>query len=154
MVCALPQTHAELSELSTARLSAAAAGHRLADAVALYGQIRESGLQPRDSSDAYQENWRLALSDVLSGRSTDYDYFGNAVGEEHDLSRCLRRPVCPIWAYNRAECIEVRRSNRQGHGRSEEQRPHLPLDRLCRRCFRRERQQFIAADYIGHLRVP
>lgn len=74
LVCALAETYADLAALSTARLSAAAAGQRLSDAVALYGQIRASGLQPRDSSDAYQENWRLALSDVLSGRSADYDF--------------------------------------------------------------------------------
>ena len=47
---------------------------RLTGSVALYGQIRQMGLQLKDSSDAYQENWRLAISDVLSNRSADYDY--------------------------------------------------------------------------------
>lgn len=74
LVCALAETYAELAAVQTARVSAATAGQRLADAVALYGQIRLSGLQPKDSSDAYQENWRLALSDVLSSRSADYDF--------------------------------------------------------------------------------
>jgi hypothetical protein len=74
LVCALAETYAELAAVPTARVSAVTAGQRLADAVALYGQIRLSGLQPKDSSDAYQENWRLALSDVLSSRSADYDF--------------------------------------------------------------------------------
>ena len=46
----------------------------VAGAVALYGQIRRIGLQLKDSSDVYQENWRLAIADVLSNRSADYDY--------------------------------------------------------------------------------
>ena len=74
LVCALAETYSELSALATARLSAAAAGPRLAAAVALYGQIRLGGLQPKDSADAYQENWRLALADVLASRSSDYDF--------------------------------------------------------------------------------
>ena len=74
LVCALAETSAELAALATARASADAARQRLTGAVALYGQIRQTGLQLKDSSDAYQENWRLALSDVLSNRSADYDY--------------------------------------------------------------------------------
>jgi hypothetical protein len=58
------------------------------------------GLQPTDSSDAYQENWRLALSDVLSSRSADYDFLELlwATGAAHHtynrvnaLSRALGR---------------------------------------------------------------
>ena len=74
LVCALAETSAELAELTTARASADAATQRLAGAVALYGQIRDTGVQLKDSADAYQENWRLALADVLATRSTDYDY--------------------------------------------------------------------------------
>lgn len=74
LVCALSERYAELAALSTARLSAAAAVQRLSDAVALYGQIRSSGVQPKDNSDAYQENWRLALADVLSIRAADYEF--------------------------------------------------------------------------------
>ena len=71
---ALAETSTELAALATARASADAARQRLAGAVALYGQIRQIGLQLKDSSDVYQENWRLAISDVLSNRSADYDY--------------------------------------------------------------------------------
>jgi hypothetical protein len=74
LVCALAETSAALAALATARASVDAAMQRLSGAVALYGQIRQTGLQLKDSSDAYQENWRLALSDVLSTRSADYDY--------------------------------------------------------------------------------
>ena len=74
LVCALAETSAELAALKTARASADAARQRLTGSVALYGQIRQMGLQLKDSSDAYQENWRLAISDVLSNRSADYDY--------------------------------------------------------------------------------
>ena len=74
LVCAMAETYAELAGLPTARASADAAGLRLTDAVALYGQIRQTDLQLKDSSDAYQENWRLALADVLSNRAADYDF--------------------------------------------------------------------------------
>ena len=74
LVCALAETSTELAALATARASADAARQRLAGAVALYGQIRQIGLQLKDNSDVYQENWRLAISDVLSNRSADYDY--------------------------------------------------------------------------------
>ncbi|MGE3507252.1 MAG: hypothetical protein AB7N65_00020 [Vicinamibacterales bacterium] len=74
LVCALSETYAELAIQSTARSSAEAAKQRLANAVALYGQIRSYGLQPKDSADAYQENWRLALTDILAIRSADYDF--------------------------------------------------------------------------------
>ena len=74
LVCALAETSAELAALATARASADAARQRLTGAVALYSEIRQTGLQLKDSSDAYQENWRLALSDVLSNRLADYDY--------------------------------------------------------------------------------
>ena len=74
LVCALAETSEELAGIGTARESAEIARQRLADAVSLYGQIREAGMQLRDNSDAYQENWRLALSDVLASRTADYDY--------------------------------------------------------------------------------
>ena len=74
LVCALAETSAELASLTTARASVDAARQRLTGAVALYSQIRQIGLQLKDNSDVYQENWRLALSDVLSNRATDYDY--------------------------------------------------------------------------------
>ena len=74
LVCALAEASAELAAIGTARASAERAGQGLAGAVALYGQIRESGMQLKDNSDAYQENWRLALSDVLASRAADYDY--------------------------------------------------------------------------------
>ena len=74
LVCALAEISAELAGVGTARASAEVAGQRLAGAVSLYGQIRESGMQLKDNSDAYQENWRLALADVLASRTADYDY--------------------------------------------------------------------------------
>lgn len=74
LVSALAETYSELATLATARLSAAAAGPRLAAAVALYGQVRDGGLQLKDGAGAYQENWRLALADVLASRSADYDF--------------------------------------------------------------------------------
>ena len=74
LVCALAQTAADLAAIATARASAVVAADRLAGAVALYGQIRQTGLHVRDNSDSYQENWRLALSEVLANRVADYDY--------------------------------------------------------------------------------
>ena len=74
LVCVLAETAAELAGITTARASADAAKQRLADAIELYGEIRASGMQLKDNSDAYQKNWRLALSDVLNDRAADYDY--------------------------------------------------------------------------------
>jgi hypothetical protein len=73
-VCALAETYAALCSLPTARARAAAAIQRLADAVGLYGQVRQAGVAVKDNADAYQENWRLAIADVLSSRSSDYDF--------------------------------------------------------------------------------
>lgn len=74
LVCALAETSAELAALTTARASVDAARQRLTGAMALYDQIRQIGLQLKDSSDSYQENWRLTLSDVVANRAADYDY--------------------------------------------------------------------------------
>ena len=53
LVCALAETGADLADIETPRASAIAAVDRLANSVALYDQIRQTGLQLRDSSDAY-----------------------------------------------------------------------------------------------------
>lgn len=74
LVCALADVSAELAELGTARESADRADQRLAEAVTLYGELRGSGVAVRDNADAYQQNWRLAVADVLASRSADYDY--------------------------------------------------------------------------------
>ncbi len=74
LVCSLAEVSAELVEDATARVSAQRASQRLEGAVALYGQIRDGGVQVKDGADAYQLNWRLALGDVLSDRATDYEY--------------------------------------------------------------------------------
>ena len=74
LVCTLAETSDELAAFATARKSAQFAGERLADAVALYGAIRQTGIQLKDSADAYQKNWRLAIGDVLRKRASDFDY--------------------------------------------------------------------------------
>ena len=74
LVCTLAETCDELAVLATARKSAQFAGERLAKAVGLYGEIRQTGIQLKDSADAYQKNWRLAIGDVLKKRAADFDY--------------------------------------------------------------------------------
>ena len=48
---------------------------------------RLGGLQPKDSANAYQEDWRLVLADVLASRSADYDFVEMVEARERPISR-------------------------------------------------------------------
>lgn len=74
MLCVQAQTFASLAKSKTARAAATAAGKQLKEAVALHARIKNARLKLKDNTNAYQENWRLALSDLLKHRSADFDY--------------------------------------------------------------------------------
>jgi hypothetical protein len=63
-----------MSQIGDARASAQAAAQRLQNAVQLRQTIQQSGLSLSDSTNAYQENWRLALQDLLQINTADFDY--------------------------------------------------------------------------------
>lgn len=65
---------AGLAENSDPRVNANSAIAILQDAISLHGNIAGAGLSLRDNTNAYQENWRAALSNLLNNRSDDYDY--------------------------------------------------------------------------------
>jgi hypothetical protein len=46
---------------------------RLGQVVALHAEVAKT-LALKDSTNVYQENWRLAMSDVLNNSSGQYDY--------------------------------------------------------------------------------
>ena len=47
---------------------------RLQGAIGLHAAINVRGLALRDDADCYQDNWRLALVDLLAQREGDFDY--------------------------------------------------------------------------------
>ncbi len=74
LVYVLASVLSELSHVNGARASAQAAAQRLQTAVQLHQAIQQSGLFLSDGANAYQENWRLALQDVLHNNTADFDY--------------------------------------------------------------------------------
>ena len=74
MLCVMAQTFATLAKSKTARTAATVAVKQLKDAVALHDRIKQARLRLKDNTDAYQENWRLALTDLLKNRGADFDY--------------------------------------------------------------------------------
>ncbi len=74
LVNVLSSTFAQMSGVQNPRDNARSAIDRLRQAIAIHQQIEQSGLFLADSTNAYQDNWRLAMEDVLNNRSGDYDY--------------------------------------------------------------------------------
>jgi len=42
--------------------------------VGLHNDITTTGLSLRDDTNAYQETWQLAMNDLLTSHSRDFDY--------------------------------------------------------------------------------
>ena len=59
---------------SDPRANAQAAIILLERAVALHRSVATTGVPLRDNTNTYQENWRLAMNDLLSGHSRDFAY--------------------------------------------------------------------------------
>ena len=74
LVFLLASAITQMSQINGARASALAAGGRLQNAVRLHQTIQQGGLFLSDSTNAYQENWRLALQDLLQNNAPDFDY--------------------------------------------------------------------------------
>lgn len=74
MVFLLASVISQLSQVNGARASAQAAALRLQNAVQLHQAIQQIGLFLSDSTNTYQENWRLALQDLLQNNSPDFDF--------------------------------------------------------------------------------
>jgi hypothetical protein len=74
LVFLLASVVSQMSQVSGARASAQAAVQRLQAAVQLHQTIQHSGLFLSDGTSAYQENWRLALQDLLQNNTADFDY--------------------------------------------------------------------------------
>ena len=67
-------TIADIALTNDPRENANEAIAMLQEAVTLHGRIAGSGINLRDDTNVYQENWRLALNDLLVNRSSDFDY--------------------------------------------------------------------------------
>jgi hypothetical protein len=74
LVFVLASAVSQLSQVNGARASAQTAAQRLQNAVQLHQAIQQNGLFLGDATNAYQENWRLALQDLLQNNITDFDY--------------------------------------------------------------------------------
>jgi len=74
LVNVLASTFAQMAAVQNPRANAQAAIDRLSGAVTIHARIEQAGLFLADSTNVYQDNWRLAMQDVLNGRSGDYDY--------------------------------------------------------------------------------
>jgi len=74
LVCVLAQTYDSLAGSTDARAHANAAVSRLTEALSMHAAIKGLGFTLGDGTDAYQANWRLAMSDLLTQRATDFDY--------------------------------------------------------------------------------
>jgi len=64
----------QMSQINGARASVQAAIQRLQNAVQLHQTIQQGGLFLSDATNTYQDNWRLALEDVLQNNAADFDY--------------------------------------------------------------------------------
>jgi hypothetical protein len=74
LVCVLATLFDQISATTNARTNAQGAISRLEGAVALHAAVNAEGLTLRDDADCYQDNWRLALIDLLAQRGGDFDY--------------------------------------------------------------------------------
>lgn len=74
LVYLLASTFSEMAQETNPRQNMQVAQQRLQAAVTLHQTIQQSGVFLADSTYAYQENWRLAITDVLNANQQDYDY--------------------------------------------------------------------------------
>jgi len=74
LVCVLAQTYGSLAGTTNARVNANTAVTRLTGALTLHAAIKGLGMTLGDNTDAYQANWRLAMTDLLTNRATDFDF--------------------------------------------------------------------------------
>lgn len=74
LVRCLAQALTPIAALTDPRQAAHTAMARLDGAVSLHAQIAAGGLTLKDNTNRYQQNWRLALNDLLTRRQDDYDY--------------------------------------------------------------------------------
>lgn len=76
LVYMLGATFSGMAAVLDPRTNARAAIDRLTQAVNLHQLIQQNGMFLADNTSVYQENWRLAMEDVLRDRSGDFDYLG------------------------------------------------------------------------------
>jgi hypothetical protein len=74
LVYLLANAIGDMSLFPTARASAQQAVQRLQDAGQLHTAVQQSGIFLADNTNAYQDNWRLAMNDLLQSNGGDYDY--------------------------------------------------------------------------------
>lgn len=74
LVYSLADHVASIPQGNSAAQNANDASARLQSAVNLHNQVANAGIALRDQTNAYQNNWRLAIQDVLQTRGDDYDY--------------------------------------------------------------------------------
>jgi hypothetical protein len=74
LVFLLATVLSEIAQVNGARANAQAALQRLEVAVQLHQTIQQAGLFLGDGTNAYQNNWRLALQDLLQNNTADFDY--------------------------------------------------------------------------------
>jgi hypothetical protein len=70
----LASIYSQMALTQDARANARAAMNRLQEAVQLHNAIQRDGVFLRDSTNVYQENWRLALEGLLRERAADFDF--------------------------------------------------------------------------------
>jgi len=74
LVYSICSTVAEIAETNDPRRNATDAINILQNAVNLHGDIAGRGHTLSDNTNAYQESWRTALSELLTNRSSDFAY--------------------------------------------------------------------------------
>jgi hypothetical protein len=74
LVFLLASAISQMSQVNGARACIQAATQRLQNAVQLHQAIQQNGLFLGDATNAYQDNWRLALQDLLQNNAADFDY--------------------------------------------------------------------------------
>lgn len=74
LVSIICSTVTDVASSSDPRSNASAAIAVLERAVDLHGRIAGTGISLRDDTNAYQENWRAAMNDLLTTHSSDFDY--------------------------------------------------------------------------------
>ncbi len=74
LVYHLASTFSQMSQIGNPRQAMQQAQQRLQSAVQIHQAIQQSGVFLADNTNAYQDNWRLAIGDVLATNQQDYDY--------------------------------------------------------------------------------
>ena len=75
LVYIVASTLAETAAITNLRQYTNSVIQRLGRTVQLHQAIQQSGVFLADNTNAYQENWRLALQDLLRDNAGDFDYF-------------------------------------------------------------------------------